>query len=483
MKGAHDGIRPPVLTLVRRPHSCLWDGCHKTTTSTWANTCTVVSTLQAAIRAALREAGPLTDDELVAELARRRRPVTSKNPRQAVYNALTGDRACASTGDGRHCYLPTFIRGATVRLVMGLASPKRGLLAAGVEAVVALWPVGPWGDGTPRPATIVPDDGRPIEVPQGVHGWPIGLHAVLHLPGAFWRWWTAQQDAGADALLLYCEDGEAGRFMVRSEREAARDASAVSARNAEVRKAVASILGRIRSVHTVGLARRLLASGVYHGNVPPAPLSAALLEPPGPFTVEEDSVVYRPELTPALRSVLAHRLGGENWHQMALLHELLRLPVPRPPALENLPPKPRRQRVPESAYRLKVSLEWNKRVWRVVEILDAHTLDDLHHAIQTAFGWDDDHMYAFFLSGRAWDAAAEIVRPYRNVEPPTADEVTMADLELQPGRRFLYIFDFGDELRHTIEVLERFPASGRRERPRIVASHGAPPPQYSDGGL
>lgn len=66
---------------------------------------TVVSVLDAAIRAVLREAGPLTLDGLVAELARRRRFVDSKNPRQTTLNALNGDRACARMGDDRHCYL------------------------------------------------------------------------------------------------------------------------------------------------------------------------------------------------------------------------------------------------------------------------------------------------------------------------------------------------------------------------------------------
>ena len=34
-----------------------------------------------------------------------------------------------------------------------------------------------------------------------------------------------------------------------------------------------------------------------------------------------------------------------------------------------------------------------------------HTLYDLHLAIQTAFGWDDDHEYSFFMSGRALPCA------------------------------------------------------------------------------
>jgi hypothetical protein len=39
-------------------------------------------------------------------------------------------------------------------------------------------------------------------------------------------------------------------------------------------------------------------------------------------------------------------------------------------------------------------------VTRVIAMLDDQTLEDLHAAIQRAFGWDNDHLYAFFLSGR-----------------------------------------------------------------------------------
>ncbi len=107
-------------------------------------------------------------------------------------------------------------------------------------------------------------------------------------------------------------------------------------------------------------------------------------------------------------------------------------------------------------------------------------MENLHDAIQEAFGWDDDHLYAFFLSGRAWDSLTEVHCPFPggDAEPPLADEVTLAELELQPGQRFLYLFDFGDNLRHQIEVVDSFPAPAEGSFPRIVQSHGEAPPQY-----
>src|SRR5207302_9709235 len=125
-----------------------------------------------------------------------------------------------------------------------------------------------------------------------------------------------------------------------------------------------------------------------------------------------------------------------------LIHELLGLP-PRPQP-ELAPVSPLHLPAPEHGYRVKVSLEWKPSVWRVIEMLDNQTLEDLHLAIQRAFRWDNDHLYAFFLSGRAWDRVTEVAAPFGDAEPPTTDEVTLAALEVRPGQRFLYIFDFGD---------------------------------------
>jgi hypothetical protein len=44
--------------------------------------------------------------------------------------------------------------------------------------------------------------------------------------------------------------------------------------------------------------------------------------------------------------------------------------------------------------------------------------------------------------------------------------------------RFLYVFDFGDDLRHEIEVLDAFDAPGAGEFSRIVETHGKAPRRY-----
>jgi hypothetical protein len=62
-------------------------------------------------------------------------------------------------------------------------------------------------------------------------------------------------------------------------------------------------------------------------------------------------------------------------------------------------------------YVFKVWLPPKKSAWRKLELRDDHTLTTLHRAIQSAFDFDDDHLYSFFLSGKAWDRNSEYSLP------------------------------------------------------------------------
>ena len=48
-----------------------------------------------------------------------------------------------------------------------------------------------------------------------------------------------------------------------------------------------------------------------------------------------------------------------------------------------------------------------REVWREIEVAANQTLADLGEAIPLAFGFDDPHMWSFFLSGKAWDQESE----------------------------------------------------------------------------
>ena len=53
-----------------------------------------------------------------------------------------------------------------------------------------------------------------------------------------------------------------------------------------------------------------------------------------------------------------------------------------------------------------------------------------------------------------------------------------ADGSLQPGQRFLYLYDYGDQWLCGVEVEAIIPAPKRGEFPRVVEREGKAPPQY-----
>lgn len=183
-------------------------------------------------------------------------------------------------------------------------------------------------------------------------------------------------------------------------------------------------------------------------------------------------------------------------------------------------------------YIFEVTLPDFPNVSRKIEMREDQTLAILHEAIQDAYDFDDDHMYSFFMSGKAWDSKTEYslpdeefdflptdnfseaeefvdilekLRTFFNKEdkldalnaPPeladlseflenTEDNIernvlttTLADLNLKKRKRFLYLFDYGDEWHFNIKVQDIGVASDDAHGyPRIFDEVGEAPPQY-----
>lgn len=105
------------------------------------------------------------------------------------------------------------------------------------------------------------------------------------------------------------------------------------------------------------------------------------------------------------------------------------------------------------------------------------TLDDLHRGIIESLGWEDDHLYAFYLSGRIYDGATQISDPRMEDSRPSVS-VEIADLAPRRGDSFAYLFDFGDSHAFVIRYLRAAPLEPGRHYPHEVDMRGEPPPQY-----
>jgi len=123
-----------------------------------------------------------------------------------------------------------------------------------------------------------------------------------------------------------------------------------------------------------------------------------------------------------------------------------------------------------------VTYQRKPSVWQLIEIAENQTLDDLHYAILDAMRFDADHLYSFFMSGRAWDETTEYASPYG--EGPSAAGVKIGDLGLRMKQKFLYLYDYGDEHRFEVQLVGINPEAPKGRYPKIVEKHGRPPRQY-----
>jgi len=116
----------------------------------------------------------------------------------------------------------------------------------------------------------------------------------------------------------------------------------------------------------------------------------------------------------------------------------------------------------------------------VVDFDGRNTLDDVHWMMHKILniGDGDDHLYAFFMSGRYWDKSSRYIDP--RSDGARADQALLFRLGLKPGQHFVYLFDFGDELRYDINVVSVTDTQAPLPEPVLIESVGEVPARPND---
>lgn len=120
---------------------------------------------------------------------------------------------------------------------------------------------------------------------------------------------------------------------------------------------------------------------------------------------------------------------------------------------------------------------WSDRtVQRVFELAPDHTLADLHRGIVDELQLDDDHLWAFYLSGEWFDRTSEFdgTPDYTG----KAQTTKVGDLGLAPEDYLAYICDLGDEQRVDVELVGYGDASDL-DRPRVLRRDGELPARWA----
>lgn len=134
----------------------------------------------------------------------------------------------------------------------------------------------------------------------------------------------------------------------------------------------------------------------------------------------------------------------------------------------------------EKIARIRISLRHiEPAIWRRVEVPLGMSLKGLHDVIQAVMGWQDYHLYEFRIGERFYgipDPPEDYGRRIRHAR--------LAKLEAIVARgvtRFAYVYDFGDDWEHEVEIEAAAPAESGVKYPRFLAGARRAPPEDVGG--
>lgn len=122
-------------------------------------------------------------------------------------------------------------------------------------------------------------------------------------------------------------------------------------------------------------------------------------------------------------------------------------------------------------------------IWRQIQVPADYSFWDLHVAIQDAMGWLDYHLHAFHIQQSGSMKRIAIGVPDSNFNKSTLAgwETSIKTYFVEPGFTADYIYDFGDDWRHTVQleaILDKDPAV---KYPVCIAGERACPPEECGG--
>ncbi len=142
--------------------------------------------------------------------------------------------------------------------------------------------------------------------------------------------------------------------------------------------------------------------------------------------------------------------------------------------------------IPTQALILRFRIELRETdplVWRVIEVPGTATFWDLHVAIQDAMGWLDYHLHQFTIPHPRTKKVQifGIHHLGQDCDDPPGWATQVAAMFTTRNATAQYTYDFGDDWRHTVQLLAVLRRDFGLRYPRCVAGARACPPEDCGG--
>jgi len=139
-----------------------------------------------------------------------------------------------------------------------------------------------------------------------------------------------------------------------------------------------------------------------------------------------------------------------------------------------------------TVHQLKIGLQGAAPpLWRRLQIPSAASLGFLHDVIQAAFDWEGYHLHRFHDErGREWgDREFSDGGGFGAVTFADEEEADLGKVLRAEGAVLWYVYDFGDDWRHRIDVEKVMPLDPGVTYPRCTGGRRAAPPAEDIGGI
>jgi yecA family protein len=136
-----------------------------------------------------------------------------------------------------------------------------------------------------------------------------------------------------------------------------------------------------------------------------------------------------------------------------------------------------------AVFQLKIALQGARPpIWRRVQIPGHMRLAELHEVIQLCFGWGNYHLHEFVIDKVHYVPAGEF-EDFQMTFNETKNEetVSLQNVITHEGKKFMYVYDFGDDWRHVISVEKILPPEQAQNAPVLLTGKRACPPEDCGG--
>ena len=135
-----------------------------------------------------------------------------------------------------------------------------------------------------------------------------------------------------------------------------------------------------------------------------------------------------------------------------------------------------------NAVQIGVSLETvEPEVWRRLILPLTWNLEQLHLAIQAAFNWWNYHLHEFRIGGLRYGDPSLLEEGGFEDDPRVFDEHEVRLRDFHGLETFVYVYDFGDNWRHTVAIEKLLSLDAAPKQGTCVGDARARPPEDVGG--